>query len=80
MSDLKIRFCEHNKGKGKVYRRLEEAFPDLDIKIKDCIKQCSACREMPMATVGKKKITARDGDELFGKIAAMIREKLTKEE
>ncbi|MDR3578738.1 MAG: DUF1450 domain-containing protein [Oryzomonas sp.] len=80
MSDLKIRFCEHNKGKGKVYRRLEEAFPDLDIKIKGCIKQCSACREMPMATVGKKKITARDGDELFGKIVAVIREKLTKEE
>jgi len=76
---MKIRFCEHNKGKGKVYRRLEEAFPDLDIKIKDCIKQCSSCREMPMATVNKKKITARDGDELFDKIAAAIREKSAKE-
>ena len=76
---MKIRFCEHNKGKGKVYRRLEGAFPDLDIKIKGCIKQCSACRETPMATVGKKKIVARDGDELFDKIAAMIREKKTKE-
>ena len=32
-----------------------------------------------MATVGKKKIVARDGDELFDKIAAMIREKKTKE-
>jgi len=79
MSVMKIRFCEHNKGKGKVYRRLEEAFPDLDIKIKDCIKQCSSCREMPMATVNKKKITARDGDELFDKIAAAIREKSAKE-
>ena len=44
---MKIRFCEHNKGKGKVYRRLAEEFPDLNIKVKDCIKQCSACREMP---------------------------------
>ena len=63
-----------------MYRRLEEAFPNLDIKIKDCIKQCSACREMPMATVDKKKIIARDGDELFVKIAAVIREKPTKGE
>ena len=75
---MKIRFCEHNKGKGKVFRRLEESFPDLDIKIKGCIKQCSACRETPMATVGKKKVVGRDGDELFGKIAAMIREKQAK--
>ena len=45
---MKIRFCEHNKGKGKVFRRLTEEFPDLNIKIKDCIKQCSACREHPM--------------------------------
>jgi len=77
---MKIRFCEHNKGKGKVYRRLGEEFPDLNIKIKDCIKQCSACREMPMATVDKKKITARDGDELYDKIVAAIRVKQAQEE
>ncbi|KAB0663545.1 DUF1450 domain-containing protein [Oryzomonas japonica] len=76
---VKIRFCEHNKGKGKVYRRLKEEFPDLNIKIKECVKQCSACREMPMATVDKEKITARDGDGLYDKIVATIREKLTKE-
>lgn len=76
---VKIRFCEHNKGKGKVYRRLKEEFPDLNIKIKECIKQCSACREMPMATVDKEKITARDGDGLYDKIVAAIREKLTEE-
>jgi uncharacterized protein YuzB (UPF0349 family) len=76
---MKIRFCEHNKGKGKVYRRLKEEFPDLNIKIKECIKHCSACREMPMATVDKEKITARDGDGLYDKIVATIREKLTQE-
>jgi len=69
---MKIRFCEHNKGKGKVYRRLKEEFPDLDIKIKGCVKQCGVCREMPLVTVDKKKVTARDGDELYEKIAAMI--------
>ena len=69
---MKIRFCEHNKGKGKVYRRLTEEFPDLNIKIKDCIKQCSACRDNPMATVDKKKVTAKDGDQLYEKIVELI--------
>jgi len=70
---MKIRFCEHNKGKGKVFRRLTEEFPDLNIKVKECVKQCSACREMPMATVDKKKVTARDGDALYNKIVNIIR-------
>lgn len=69
---MKIRFCEHNKGKGKVYRRLREEFPDLNIKIKDCIKQCSACRDYPMATVDKQKVTAKDGDQLYEKIRELI--------
>ena len=70
---MKIRFCENNSGKGKVFRRLSEDFPDLNIKIKDCIKQCSACRETPMATVGKKKVTGKDGDELYHNIVELIR-------
>ena len=69
---MKIRFCEHNKGKGKVYRRLSEEFPDLNIKIKECVKQCGACSEMPMATVDKKRVTARDGDKLYQKILEII--------
>ena len=75
---MKIRFCEHNKGKGKVHRRLTEEFPDLNIKIKDCIKQCSACREDPMASVDKKKVVAKDGDQLYERIVELIR-KETKE-
>jgi uncharacterized protein YuzB (UPF0349 family) len=77
---MKIRFCEHNKGKGKVYRRLKDEFPDLNIKIKECIKQCSACRDMPMATVDKEKVTARDGDKLYDKIVAAIHVKQANEE
>jgi len=70
---MKIRFCEHNKGKGKVFRRLQEEFPDMNIKIKDCIKQCSACREKPMATVDKQKVVGKDGDALYLNIIALIR-------
>ena len=69
---MKIRFCEHNKGKGKVFRRLREEFPDLNIKIKDCIKQCGPCSETPIATVDGKKIVARDGDRLYRKILEAI--------
>jgi uncharacterized protein YuzB (UPF0349 family) len=70
---MKIRFCENNKGKGKVFRQLKEEFPDLNIKIKDCIKQCGACRNMPAATIDKKKVTGRDGDELYRNIIELIR-------
>lgn len=70
---MKIRFCEHNKGKGKVYRRLTEEFPDLNIKIKECVKQCSVCRETPVATVDKKKVTGKDGDQLYERIVELIR-------
>ncbi|MBT1073016.1 DUF1450 domain-containing protein [Pelotalea chapellei] len=69
---MKIRFCEHTKGKGKVYRRLKEEFPELNIKVKECIKQCSLCRETPMATVDKVKIVGRDSDDLYEKIIKAI--------
>lgn len=69
---MKIRFCESNKGKGKVFRRLTEEFPDLNVKIKSCIKQCGACRETPTATVDKKKVTGRDSDELYRNIVDLI--------
>ena len=70
---MKIRFCEHNKGKGKVIRRLEEEFPGLNIKVKNCIKQCGTCSDRPVATVDKVKVTGKDGDDLYNKILAMIR-------
>ncbi len=70
---MKIRFCEHNKGKGKVFRRLKEEFPDLNIKIKDCVKQCGSCRDQPIAVVDKKKVTGKDGDDLYARIVELIR-------
>jgi uncharacterized protein YuzB (UPF0349 family) len=70
---MKIRFCEHNKGKGKVVRRLEEDFPDLNIKVKSCVKQCGRCREQPMAVVDKIKVTGKDGDDLYTRIIELIR-------
>jgi len=71
--EMKIRFCEHNKGKGKAYRRLKEEYPDLNIKIKKCIKECGTCSGKPMATVNKDKISASTGDDLYRKIADTIK-------
>ena len=76
---MKIRFCEHNKGKGKVFRRLTEEYPDLNVKIKECIKQCSACRDNPMAAVDKQKVTAKDGDQLYAKIRELIQKEKREE-
>jgi len=70
---MKIRFCEHNKGKGKVFRRLEEEFPDLNIKVKSCVKQCGSCRDQPVAVVDKKKVTGKDADDLYARIVELIR-------
>ena len=71
--DMKIRFCEHNKGKGKTYRRLKEEYPDFNIKIKECIKECGTCSGKPMATVKKVKISAGNGDDLYKKIVNTIK-------
>lgn len=70
---MKIRFCEHNNGKGKVVRRLEEEFPGLNVKVKSCVKQCGNCRDQPIAVVDKKKVTGKDGDNLYAKIVELIR-------
>ena len=74
---MKIRFCEQNKGKGKVLRSLEEEHPELDVKVKRCVKQCGSCRELPMAVVDKKKVTGKDGDDLYGKIVRLLAEEAT---
>lgn len=69
---MKIRFCKNNKGKGKVVRRLQEEFPEMNIKIKDCVKQCSVCRDQPMAVVDKVKVTGKDGEDLYVRVIELI--------
>jgi uncharacterized protein YuzB (UPF0349 family) len=71
---MKIRFCEKSRGKGKIVRRLEEEFPELNVKIKSCIKQCGSCRELPVAVVDKVKVTGKDGDDLYAKLVQLIQQ------
>jgi len=67
---MKVRFCEHNKGASKVAKRLRDAFPRLDVKVKDCIKKCGPCHKTRFAVVDGKTIRAVDADEVYRKIVA----------
>ena len=70
---MKIRFCENNKGTGKVFKKLKENYPDLNMKRKDCLKNCGTCKKTPMALVDGKLTTADDGEELYQKIVAALK-------
>ena len=62
---MKVRFCDNNKGKGKVLRRLRDEHPDIDAAVKKCLGMCGACTEQPVALVGGKKVKGKDGDDLY---------------
>ncbi len=72
---MKVRFCENNKGKGKVLRRLEEEHPGIDAKVKKCLGICGACADQPVALVGGKKVKGKDGDDLYRRILKKLAEK-----
>ena len=59
-------------GKGRVYRRLSEEYPGLDLAIESCIRQCSLCREMPVAEVDGKRVVAGDVDKLYRRIVELV--------
>jgi uncharacterized protein YuzB (UPF0349 family) len=69
---MKIRLCEKNKGSGQVFKRLKENFPDANIKRKDCVKQCSCCRQGLFASVGGKPVTAASAEELYAALAERL--------
>ncbi len=69
---MKVRFCENNKGKSKVYRRLLEEYPEVDAKIKKCLGMCGTCSEQPVAMVDGQKVKGKDVDELYRLIAATL--------
>ncbi|HXC93262.1 MAG TPA: DUF1450 domain-containing protein [Geobacteraceae bacterium] len=69
---MKIRFCENNKGTGKVFKKLKETYPDLNIKRKECLKNCGTCKKSPIALVDGKLVSAADSEELYRKIVAAL--------
>ncbi len=70
---MKIRFCEHNEGSVKTYKRLKKEFPENSIKRRDCIKSCGPCHKSPFALVRGKAVRAIDEEELYSKIIAALK-------
>ena len=62
---MKIRFCKHGKGARQACQQLQQDFPDLNIKLKDCQKQCKHCREQPLAVVNKVRVISDSWDDLL---------------
>jgi uncharacterized protein YuzB (UPF0349 family) len=71
---VKITFCENNKGKKKVIKKLEEKYPDIEINIKGCIGKCKACSKSPIAKIKDEVIIGEDKDDLYDKIVKKISE------
>jgi len=72
MKALKIRLCRHNSGAPAVSRQLSTEFPDLDVKLKDCAKQCKTCRSTPFVMVNKQKIAAESSELLLTAVRRTI--------
>lgn len=70
---MKIRFCDNNKGAGKVLKKLKEHHPAIDAKRKDCIKKCGPCKKELFAVVDGETVKAESGEALYDKITAIIK-------
>lgn len=70
---MKIRFCKQCKGAKKACRQLQQEYPQLDIKLKDCLKQCAVCRDMPMVTFDKQLCSASTWEELKANLLKQLK-------
>jgi len=69
---MKIRLCQYNPGSEQLFLRLQSQFPDLNIKLKKCVKKCKKCKHLPFAIVDKQLINSATVDELYAFLLGMI--------
>ena len=72
---MKIRLCQYNQGSEQLFQRLQDQFPDLNIKLKKCASQCKKCKHQPFVLVDKQLINSTTVDELYAILLLMIAEK-----
>jgi len=72
---MKISFCEKNKGKTKVIKKLKEKYPDIEMCVKKCIGKCNDCAKAPIAKIHHKIIVGTDREDIYNKIVKKIEEK-----
>ena len=73
---MKVSFCENNKGKTKIIKKLKEQYPDIEICIKKCIGKCHDCSEASIAKINHKVIVAKDREDIYEKLTHKIEEKI----
>jgi uncharacterized protein YuzB (UPF0349 family) len=69
---MKIRGCERNRGSEQFMLRLQGQFPDLDIKLKKCAKQCKICKQQPFVLVDKKLFKNNDPELLYNDLVGLL--------
>lgn len=52
--------------------RLQGQFPDLDIKLKKCAKQCKICKQQPFVLVDKKLFKNNDPELLYNDLVGLL--------
>jgi uncharacterized protein YuzB (UPF0349 family) len=73
---MKIRFCENSpKGKGQLAKRLAAEFPDIDIKVSGCRKQCRQCVVSCFCLIDKKQvINGVNWEEIYAQLIVHLNE------
>lgn len=53
---MSIKLCKNYSKINKLVKKLEENFPDEEIKVKSCINMCKHCKSNPTADIDGKKV------------------------
>lgn len=69
---MKVRLCEHNDGSKKVLKTLTAADSSLNIKRKDCLKECKRCKKGPFALLDGVRVEAETTEELISLVRGRL--------
>lgn len=72
---MKLRLCRHNRWSEQLQGSVGE-HPNLEIKVKDCLKQCKICRKQPLARIKKQMVTSETLEGVIGQLNEIINEKM----
>jgi len=70
---MKIRFCGKNEGSAIVCKRLRAEYPELNIKRKECVKNCGVCSSSLFALVDGNPVRGRNSEELYRQLVVLLK-------
>lgn len=72
VDNVKVKFCEKNKGKDAVITMITENHPNIKISKKKCLGKCHRCKCHPIAMVDKKLLVGADEGNLYDMIISKL--------